>query len=417
MIKLTLKVKVYLVAIYIITIVSLMISIKANLVTLKIGGEIHKILFFSVLTAATESCTMSYNNVSFSITFIIIIATYTLFGPLISSLILVIGYSFKVLKTASGKYKNILNTPIHYTIFNYCTILFPIYIGNYVFFLLSGKVNCIVRIIVFGISNSFVNGLLTSIMEGLSLNKNIINCLFKRFRLIMINMIIMLPLGIYLKYIFEKHGYEGVILLIFPLIILRYTFVLYNNSKYQYIQMVDVLMRAIEARDKYTEGHSQRVAEISIEIAKALKYNNRKIKKLNMAAMLHDVGKIGIEDSILNKAGNLTDEEYMIIKKHPDIGFNILKDINNLQEALDIVIHHHERYDGKGYPEGKAGEELSLDVYIIQLADSVDAMASDRPYRKALELEKIISEIKSNSGTQFHPKVVNAYLRILENRK
>ena len=136
-----------------------------------------------------------------------------------------------------------------------------------------------------------------------------------------------------------------------------------------------------------------------------------------MAALLHDVGKIGIDDQILNKPGKLTVEEFDTIKTHPQIGYNILKDIKNLENILPIVHYHHERYDGKGYPDGKKAEELSLDVFIVQLADSIDAMSTDRPYRKALHPDVVIEEVKKHSGTQFHPKVVEAYFKMLEKQK
>ncbi len=175
-------------------------------------------------------------------------------------------------------------------------------------------------------------------------------------------------------------------------------------------------MNAIEARDEYTQGHSRRVAEIATEIAKALKYNQWKLEKLVVAAMLHDVGKIGISDNILNKPGKLTDEEFDKIKEHPEIGYNILYKVKNLNYICPIVRYHHERYDGKGYPKGKNGKKISLDTYIVQLADAVDAMGTDRPYRRGLSKEQIISELENNSGTQFHPKVAEVYLNILKSR-
>ena len=170
---------------------------------------------------------------------------------------------------------------------------------------------------------------------------------------------------------------------------------------------------AMEARDKYTQGHSKRVSEIAEIIAKKLKFSQGRIEELMVASLLHDVGKIGIQDSILNKPGKLNDEEYKIIKQHPVIGYNILKDINNMKDINYIVKYHHERYDGKGYPEGKKGDELPLEVFIVQLADCIDAMATDRPYRKALSQEMISNEIARCDGTQFHPKVVQAYLKVI----
>jgi putative nucleotidyltransferase with HDIG domain len=251
-------------------------------------------------------------------------------------------------------------------------------------------------------------------MYSLFYNKNIFYGLFNNIKLSILNSMVMLPFAIMLAIVFIQYSYFGILLFIVPVILARYTFSLYIDSKSQYIDTVDALMRAMEARDKYTEGHSQRVAELVKEIAKELKYNDWTIDKLNIASLLHDVGKIGIDDCILNKPGKLTDEEYDIIKSHPEIGYGILKDVKNLKDIIHIVKHHHERYDGKGYPDGMSGDELNLDVYIVQLADCVDAMTTDRPYRKALTLEQVISELENNSGTQFHPKVVDAYLNLLK---
>jgi HD-GYP domain-containing protein (c-di-GMP phosphodiesterase class II) len=249
-------------------------------------------------------------------------------------------------------------------------------------------------------------------MFSLLQSKSIVYTLVINIKLSILNGIAMIPFAIILALLFKQYTYLGVVFFIFPIMLARYTFSLYINSKSQYTDTVDALMRAMEARDKYTEGHAQRVAELVKEIAKELKYNDWTIDKLNIASLLHDVGKIGIDDCILNKPGKLTDEEYDIIKSHPEIGYGILKDVKNLKDIIHIVKHHHERYDGKGYPDGMSGDELNLDVYIVQLADCVDAMTTDRPYRKALTLEQVISELENNSGTQFHPKVVDAYLNL-----
>ena len=141
-------------------------------------------------------------------------------------------------------------------------------------------------------------------------------------------------------------------------------------------------------------------------------YNQWKIDRLHIAATMHDIGTIGISDNILNKPGKLTNEEYAAITSRPTIGYGILKDVKGMDYVRVIIKYHHERYDGKGYPDGKKGEELNLDVYIIQLADTVDAMSSDRPYRKGLPMETVVAEIQKYAGTQFHPKVAAAFLEI-----
>ncbi|MGE5474148.1 MAG: HD-GYP domain-containing protein [Ignavibacteriales bacterium] len=187
-----------------------------------------------------------------------------------------------------------------------------------------------------------------------------------------------------------------------------------NNKR-----VIRAFMSMLEKRDPYTSGHSERVALYSKIIAKRLGFNDLKCEMLEMAAILHDIGKIGIDINILNKPDKLTDEEFEEIKKHPIYGVEILQkmykgntDTNDDEFKLicDIANSHHERYDGRGYPYGTSGEEITLDARIIAVADTLDAMTSDRSYRKGLEFEKAIEEIRKHSGTQFCPKVVNAFL-------
>lgn len=420
--KLSLKLKIYFLFVYIITIGLFILFVKRNYIAREVNiNGIYEIVFFSVLTMITESFTISFRKISFSTTFCITIASYILYGPMTCIIIFIIGYTFRVLKLEDNKYKHFLNTPFYGTAFNYCILTLPIFIGNYFYIIMGGEIGSksildnILQLGAFGIIYFFLNTFLISIIQGLSINKNIIYCFVSNVRLMILNILAMVPLGVLLAVVFIEYHYVGVLLLIVPILLIRYTFSLYVDSKSQYMQTVDALMHAIEARDKYTEGHCQRVAEIACQIAKQLKYNQWKLEQLNMAAMLHDVGKIGICDDILNKPGKLTIEEYSIIKQHPVIGYDIIKKIRNLENIAEIVKYHHERYDGKGYPEGKKGEELSMDIYIIQLADSVDAMKSDRPYRKALTEDEIIDEIEQNTGTQFHPDIAKIYLNILKN--
>ena len=235
----------------------------------------------------------------------------------------------------------------------------PIIYGNYFYKLVGGTTyngkldDNLLPIIVFGIVFYIINTFIISIVYSIINKKGILYSFLSNFKLVLLNTFAMTPFGIILAYIFNLYSYGGVILVLVPIVLARYTFSLYIQTKSQYVQTVDALMLAMEARDKYTEGHSKRVAEISASIAKELKYSEWKIEQLNMAALLHDVGKIGIDDQILNKPGKLTEEEYNIIKSHPQIGYNILKDIKNLESILPIVHYHHERYDGKGYPDGK----------------------------------------------------------------
>ena len=419
--KIPLKLKMYLTTIYLMTLICIFYSMFYNLLPVTPIKYIDTI-FFIILVAITESFTVPFNNMSFSTSFAIQLAAYILFGPIIALLVIILGFSARVLKVKNG-YQHIFNTPIYGTLYNYCILVLAVLSGNSVYLMCGGTFSIdklssnIFEIILFCFVFFIVNTIIISSLSSLMTNKNFIYVFIDNIRLIIFNIIVMAPFGILLAYIFNLYNYGSVILVLLPIVLARYTFSLYIQTKSQYVQTVDALMLAMEARDKYTEGHSQRVAEISVSIAKELKYNDWKIQHLNMAALLHDVGKIGINDEILNKPGKLTVEEFDTIKTHPQIGYNILKDIKNLEYILPIVRHHHERYDGKGYPDAKRAEELSLDVFIIQLADSIDAMATDRPYRKALSHDVIIEEIKKHSGSQFHPKVVAAYFKVLEKQK
>lgn len=419
--KLPINIKIFLVVIYVFTVVTFFVFYKLGYLSIQPINYV-KILFFSLLMGLTESSTVYFRNMSFSTSFAIQLASFILFGPIVTMFIIIIGFSLRVMK-ANNMYKHIFNTPWYGTLSNYCMLLLPILFGNYVYivsggvFPLDNITPFVTQLTTFSFIAFLINTLLISILYSVSTRKNIIYSFISNVRLVFMNILIMVPFGIMLAFIFKYYNYGGVLLILFPIVLARYTFSLYIDSKSQYVQTVDSLMRAMEARDKYTEGHSQRVAKIATMIGRELKYSDTKIEQLNIASLLHDVGKIGVDDSILNKPGKLTETEYEAIKKHPEIGYNILKDVKNLGKVLHAVRHHHEKYDGSGYPDGKNAEELPLDVFIIQLADSIDAMATDRPYRNAMTQEQIIEEVKKYSGTQFHPKVVEAYLNILRKQK
>jgi len=185
---------------------------------------------------------------------------------------------------------------------------------------------------------------------------------------------------------------------------------LYESLKTTYFATVEALANAVEARDSYTRGHTERVYQLSYAIAGELGWTEQQLGDLKMGALLHDIGKIGVPDSILNKAGQLTPEEAEIMKKHPAIGAKMIEAIEFLKPALPYILYHHERHDGKGYPIGLAGDDIPLPGRLLAVVDTIDAITSDRPYRKGMSLESAIDEIKRFSGTQFNPIVVEACL-------
>jgi HD-GYP domain-containing protein (c-di-GMP phosphodiesterase class II) len=233
-------------------------------------------------------------------------------------------------------------------------------------------------------------------------------------------------------------GFIGVLAAIMPLLIIRL-------SQYQYIENTkslvkqlhasnksleennqtmsrineDLLMslaNTIDLRDSYTLGHSENVAHLVTMIAEALGMPEEKVDVLQKSSMLHDIGKIGIPDSILFKSGKLTAEEFGMIMEHPTRGADILEVNATLRDLGPIVRYHHEHYDGSGYPDGLRGAEIPLEARILCFADSVQAMLSDRPYRKRMQLQDVIQEVKDKAGSHFDPEVAKAFLVIMENK-
>jgi putative nucleotidyltransferase with HDIG domain len=179
-----------------------------------------------------------------------------------------------------------------------------------------------------------------------------------------------------------------------------------------YVEFVGSLANALDARDSYTSGHSSRVSQLSCATATAMGLGLEQVKRIRTGALLHDIGKIGIADSLLQKPGRLTDEEFAIVKEHPVIGRRILEGVRGLAPYLDAVELHHENWNGTGYPKGQSGEETPVDARIIHVSDAYDAMTSNRSYRRGMTHEMAIDELLRYSGTQFDPKVVELFVKL-----
>ena len=189
---------------------------------------------------------------------------------------------------------------------------------------------------------------------------------------------------------------------------------LHDQLQSLFLSTVSALANSIDARDPYTKGHSERVTAYAVMIAEGLDLGADELERLRYAGLLHDIGKIRIRDHILHKPGRLTDLEFNEMKKHPEYGVEIMQPVEAFKHILPAMLHHHERFDGRGYPHGLAGDEIPLTARILCVADCFDAMTSDRPYRKGMPVADAVAELSKNKTTQFDPKLVDIFLNVVE---
>ncbi len=179
----------------------------------------------------------------------------------------------------------------------------------------------------------------------------------------------------------------------------------YCLGEIHYHEIIECITTALDAKDPYTAGHSQRVSDMAMKVCQLIGLNDEATEQIHIAAHLHDIGKIGVPDAVLQKNSKLTEEEFEVIKKHPAIGAEILSKSHHLSVVKDIVLSHHERFDGKGYPQGLKAEQIPVGARIIAICDSIDAMTSNRSYRMARSYEFCYEEIKKNLGSMYDPMI------------
>ncbi|HAJ95787.1 MAG TPA: hypothetical protein DCP02_06095 [Actinobacteria bacterium] len=258
--------------------------------------------------------------------------------------------------------------------------------------------------------------MLTAVAISISERINFANVWIFNFAWLMPFHLFLAAMAIAISFLYKLYGPFTLLFTSLPLIIAQYTYLLRVKERRALLNSILQIVKIVEAKDSYTAGHSIRVAEYSENIARKLKLNEYDIELLANLANLHDLGKIQVDLSILNKPGSFSKKDWEEMRKHPRVGYNIVKEITFLKSEAKAILHHHERIDGKGYPCGIKDDEISLFAKILIVADSYDAMSTDRPYRKALTDSDAINELRDNAGTQFDQKVAETMIGILEEK-
>ena len=356
------------------------------------------------------------------LSFISILASVLTLGPEAAVLISLISYPLSVVPTPDGKeHIHVFNTAPIKTLFNISNRSISYAVGGVAYYLLGGTPGVIslpgilppavLYIVLSMAANVVVILFYYKFSQDMDLSSVVVPMILGLLPSIALSS----PIGYFLAMLLGmENGAWLALLFMLPLLLARYSFKLYLDGQRQQFSIIKAFAAALDAKDAYTQGHSSRVAAYTVQIATAMHLPERRVRRLADAAVFHDIGKIGVPDSILQKPGALTPEERAVIQRHPQTGVDILRELDSYQELLPLILHHHEFYDGRGYPDGTKGDEISLDTYILGAADAFDAITSDRPYRSGRSPQAAAAILQAESGKQFHPKVVAAVAAMVE---
>jgi len=434
------RIKIFVVCLFIISVVFLYFCIL-NLDIFSLREKINstgdldlalKIFFWAILIILADSMPIALPSGGAMVTvgFAIDMAIIILFGPFIAPW-------FSILSVLVEIYTRKL--PWYRHLFNVSQLVLTVGAAGLVFNAFGGAIynknflQNIPALMLSSLTYFFVNTGLISTAIGLSEGSSPLKVWFVNYRWQIINHLTLAPIGFLIAFIYlSELSYWGVILFFAPLLLARYSYKLYidlrsayndlrslyEELKRAYKSSIVALTSALEASDKYTEGHSWRVSVISGMIAREMGLSEKDIETLEFCGQLHDIGKIGMDlKEMVKRKGPLTSIERGLMMQHPDIGSRIVKKLEFLGDAPQIIRFHHEKVDGSGYPLGLKGDEIPIKARILNVADSFDAMTSDRPYRRALNLQEAIVELRSNSGKQFDKKVTETLVKLIQDNK
>lgn len=379
------------------------------------GPEWVGVVVFGALSLMSEALaiTLPSSSLTVSVSFIPIFSSIIMFGSPVGVWVAAFG-SLRWEDIRGGK-------PWYRNLFNLCQLGMAAALAAYVYSALGGQVGQVTKqsflpilasFTAYYLTNAAIPTLVMALISGASpfvVYSRLIAWSTPGF-------IAMSPMAVLVAVVFEPLGYVGVVLFILPLFFARMAFKLYRDMRQNYVETIQSLAQAIDAKDHYTLGHSERVAYYAVEIARKLGWRQNQLEQLFFTALLHDIGKIGISETVLNKPGRLTAEERLTVNSHAELGAEIVNKVSFLRQEANYIRHHHEYYSGSGYPAGIAGEAIPLGARIIAVADSFDAMTSERVYHSPRSAYEAVEELKRCSGTQFDPFVVKAFLSVITGR-
>lgn len=371
------------------------------------------ILFWVALSVVAETfLIISPNGVATSVGPAIYVYIALMSSPFTVALVILIAFLLRF-PEEDGIRKHVLNVKMTTLVFNIANMGLTFGISSMIIYKLARPFNLVIAIpvvILSLVSVEILNFIFVSIILKITQNVPPITIFLSMVKTFPSTIAIGM-LGIFLAFAQVTYNSQAIVLLfLVPLLLARYSFKLYFDSQRMALDTIHALNEALHAKDAYTGGHTGRVELYAVELAKAYGLPMSDCELIKTAALLHDIGKIGVPDDILNKPGKLTEDEYMKIQDHSTIGAKILGNVDSLKKVAKIIVQHHERYDGSGYPNQLKGDQIAIEASILMISDSYDAMTTDRPYRKALSKEQAISELTKFSGTQFHPMLTKCFV-------
>ena len=384
----------------------------------------------SVLVSMLILCTLcrslpiymrSDQAIDVSILSIVAICLYK--GPAAAVVMYFLSSFFSVDKSAGdGKTYTIYNIPLYKTIFNLANVSLAVLVPALVcrgLGITAGDLRfpqVILPTVIYAVGAFLINALIMMLLFYLNGQIGLREALAQIVGLTP-NVLAAMPISLLLAMLYAIPSGEWIVLLmLLPLMLARYAWKLYLDSRGQQMRMIQVLVSTMEAKDPYTQGHSRRVCEYAVQIARAMHLRESQVEQIREGAVLHDLGKIGVDDRILRKPEALTEEERVAMERHPEIGVAIIRDLRLKPEVVEMIHDHHRRYDGSGYPKLKGAEKPGLYARILSVADAYDAMTSDRTYRNGMPMEEAVGILRKNAGTQFDPEIVEVFAGLLEEK-